>query len=993
MARCFKIFYLFLFLFMEHLLFAGVPLWQRVDYTLTSTFIGEIQINNYKSLYTNSIPEVVAGDYIGAFVDGECRMIAEIFAYQGGLYVSGIIHNGEMDAYMVNPFETTDSVIEFKLWDSSSDTEYSLLGTTRFNNELKIGSFLNFFPVGKPNTNNDLQTFSYLGGQLYPEFSSDIQKYDCIVSPGVLVENNYIINAVDRRAKIEIVYAQKIYDYSTVRVIAESGDIKEYLIRFTDSMCSFPALEVQSPYVCNYDKAPKLTVISPVKDQIRWYSDTASLNYVAVGNSYTPVSIDQKIWVSEFFVCEGKKQEVKINITSVPLIQISGAKNVCENETAPVLSAEAVNGSIQWFEELPVLPVAAMNTAEGTTYQKFENLPGLKTVWAVHVYNGCQGTPVSISYRVDSMPAFAKISVVDAIFQNDPPVPVTIDIPQGVLSASALNNGYFDPSLVAPGIYTISCSVTNGMCTSVSSKQIIVKEIVIGIDYTAINKVLYSVDSALSKAEIGSAVGNYPMSSKDLLSDKYIEAIDVKISATTQETIDEEVILLKNALDVFNNSKIKDEITGLSFAEVSRNMKVGEFYIPEIIFEPVGVTPKIVQFKSDSPNVFTVDIQGKIVAVASGSGKLIVSYNQYSDFIIINVFDDIVPLNFDSFDSVIKIAQELLNSAEIGDSVNQFPEDKFSDLNDLVFTDLLIKDSITKQSTIDILTVELQIAIDDFLSTQIKDKVNGIRILSEDQQLFIGDTFTPEIELLPLGVTPRSVKWVILNESSVVSLNQTTGEVSALKDGKVEVSVFITVDEVVYSDVIEYTIINNNLNILYSELSTPNMITIYFSGSIDSVKQTVINDFLIMRNSGSIRISEVLFDESYDSVITIVLSAYINASETIVLNYTDNGNIISKSNSFVNSLNEQIVDNNIPISNVVSEKTNDIVISANKSGISIKADEKIKIIQLYSITGMLVEKIQCSSKDVYIKNKTYSGIFIISVDTESSNKTKKIILN
>jgi hypothetical protein len=52
----------------------GPPTWTRVDYTKTTAFVGEVQINAYDAGFPVTVE---AGDYIGAFVNGECRMIAQ----------------------------------------------------------------------------------------------------------------------------------------------------------------------------------------------------------------------------------------------------------------------------------------------------------------------------------------------------------------------------------------------------------------------------------------------------------------------------------------------------------------------------------------------------------------------------------------------------------------------------------------------------------------------------------------------------------------------------------------------------------------------------------------------------------------------------------------------------------------------------------------------------------------------------------------------------
>jgi len=69
--------------------------WQRVNYMQSTIFTAAIHVSN--------APAKV-GDVLGAFVHGECRMIAPIFMYNDTSYVSSVIHG-----------EKADSVY-FKLW-------------------------------------------------------------------------------------------------------------------------------------------------------------------------------------------------------------------------------------------------------------------------------------------------------------------------------------------------------------------------------------------------------------------------------------------------------------------------------------------------------------------------------------------------------------------------------------------------------------------------------------------------------------------------------------------------------------------------------------------------------------------------------------------------------------------------------------------------------------------------------------------------------------
>lgn len=81
--------------------------WERVNYTQSMLFSAEVQIGKKNAQM---------GDVVGAFIDGECRMIAPVIITNNKSTVSSVIHgdfNEELD-------EAEE--IEFKLWQNKNNT-------------------------------------------------------------------------------------------------------------------------------------------------------------------------------------------------------------------------------------------------------------------------------------------------------------------------------------------------------------------------------------------------------------------------------------------------------------------------------------------------------------------------------------------------------------------------------------------------------------------------------------------------------------------------------------------------------------------------------------------------------------------------------------------------------------------------------------------------------------------------------------------------------
>ncbi|MFO7868210.1 MAG: T9SS type A sorting domain-containing protein [Bacteroidales bacterium] len=82
------------------------PNWQRVNYTTSSIFTGIVTVNGQQAQNT---------DKVGVFVNGECRMLSQVFHVGDTSFVSAVVHVDSLGE---------EAVIKF--WDSQDNVVYEL---------------------------------------------------------------------------------------------------------------------------------------------------------------------------------------------------------------------------------------------------------------------------------------------------------------------------------------------------------------------------------------------------------------------------------------------------------------------------------------------------------------------------------------------------------------------------------------------------------------------------------------------------------------------------------------------------------------------------------------------------------------------------------------------------------------------------------------------------------------------------------------------------
>ncbi|MDR0940947.1 MAG: hypothetical protein LBM68_01835, partial [Bacteroidales bacterium] len=319
------------------------PTWNRVDYTATMAFIGEVKINDYDASFPRIVQE---NDYIGAFVGNECRMIAKVVSYDSKLYVSSVIHGG--DIFLV---ANSGELLEFKLWNSTANEEVAstIKGTLLSKPNDEILTYI----IGQPNKNANVQSLAIAGRSLNPAFSNEEKSYEITFEAGAELPSLADISVIltDSRATYDVTLPSDFENDNTITltVTAEDGSTQStFSITCIQSACATPAPVVANNAVqaCVGDEAPVLTATG---ENLQWYEGETPLT--AAPTISTASASTATYFVTQTDGCESAKTRVDVVVNVLPTVTITADK-------AEVLSTEEL--------ELTLVP-ATGGTLSGST--------------------------------------------------------------------------------------------------------------------------------------------------------------------------------------------------------------------------------------------------------------------------------------------------------------------------------------------------------------------------------------------------------------------------------------------------------------------------------------------------------------------------------------------------------------------------------------------------------------------------------------------------
>jgi len=379
-------------------IFAGAPTWSRVDYTNSTTFVGIVKIIQFTPTFGYT-PAV--GDYIGAFVGTECRMVTQIFANGTDLYVSSVIQGGDNCApNEPNCTAGGSETVTFRLWSNTANKEYpNIKGDTITYPGSNIGSTTPY-EIGRPKTAKDLLTLSVTGATLNPSFlpNTATNAYSATVTTiPALSDYKYTSSP---KSTVSIVNATSLTGTAAeatakITVTAEDGSKKEYSIVYS-SACSLsstlPTITPSTATICK-GKSTSLTA-SGAGTTFTWYANAISTTALATTAAYsiTPTATTTLfVTQSTSSVCVSPRASVTVTVNSAPSITATTSSNaICIGSTATI----SVEGgtSYLWDNNIGTVTSKAITPTISTTY----NVTGTDA-------NSCTNT-ASVTVTVNTLP-------------------------------------------------------------------------------------------------------------------------------------------------------------------------------------------------------------------------------------------------------------------------------------------------------------------------------------------------------------------------------------------------------------------------------------------------------------------------------------------------------------------------------------------------------------------------------------------------------------
>ena len=383
---------------------AAAPTWTRTNYTSSTAFIGIVKINDYNPSFPITVEE---GDYIGAFVGEECRMIAKVFAYDGKLYVSSVIQGGDMSDMTGSTSEPEE--VEFKVWDNSASQLVSaqVYGTLFTESAGEIFDY----EIGKPNTDSKLESLSVTDYTLDPAFSATTTEYQISVPYGTTLpaSSAYTAVAADSRANATVVAATEFGSdnkaTTTITVTAEDNTTTVYTITFVQEACTATAptsSEVRDVAYCQGNSNIMLDALFGNKShKAVWYNVQTDGTPLFTGNSFKPGVSDPGQYT--YYVarndgtCEStERTKVTLQIDEKPYPTIVELDDeYCANAAAVTLEVE----------QSYVRIVFTVNDASATMFDPASAKVGENTIACqVTDIKGCSGS-TSQTVTVKALPS------------------------------------------------------------------------------------------------------------------------------------------------------------------------------------------------------------------------------------------------------------------------------------------------------------------------------------------------------------------------------------------------------------------------------------------------------------------------------------------------------------------------------------------------------------------------------------------------------------
>ncbi|WP_375446868.1 T9SS type A sorting domain-containing protein [uncultured Fibrella sp.] len=178
------------------------------------------------------------------------------------------------------------------------------------------------------------------------------------------------------------------------------GDRAEVLVTVKATLAQ-PSVVGQIAYCQNQPTSP----LSATGTQLRWTLPTNQ----SVTDAPTPTA--QTVGTVSYFVtqtvdgCESNRAEIKVTVKRTPDAPGTSARSICQNETAPVLTAEGQG--LKWY------PVSTGGEASNTAPLVNSGQAGQTIYYVSQSLDGCEGPRAPLTVTVKALPSAPGVTKVD----------------------------------------------------------------------------------------------------------------------------------------------------------------------------------------------------------------------------------------------------------------------------------------------------------------------------------------------------------------------------------------------------------------------------------------------------------------------------------------------------------------------------------------------------------------------------------------------------
>ena len=365
-------------------------------------------------------------------------------------------------------------------------------------------------------------------------------------------------------------------------------------------------------------------LITATGTSIKWYNSETGSTVLGTSNSYS-VSATGTYYATQTeatSTCESQRAKIDVEIIAKTPVTIKAPATMQLNDASVVISVNPIGGTLSGNNNCLNGYIFTPNTIGNNrlTYN-FTNSDGCtsstSTTIVVTGDADLSALKLAITTASDEMQNVLANFLVGTKVGNYPQSAVDA-LNKAVSVAIAVR----DDNSSTQAIVDNATTTLNNAITTFDNSIIKVgnKDLLIAL--------ITSAQSTADKSSYGTAIGDYPPSAKTDLFNAITAATSVKTNPTaTQADVDAAKSALQAAIDAFKNQQIKEiAATGITFSSRTVSINIGESLTLSYELTPANATVPDLVWSSSNESAITIDQNGKITAVGSGSSIIIVSF-------------------------------------------------------------------------------------------------------------------------------------------------------------------------------------------------------------------------------------------------------------------------------------------------------------------------------------------------------------------------------